>query len=147
MPTITINPISVSKSPILQIAVKQCMIEFATNIMIHEMPVVSPNEGYKAYDKRMALAKQVIQNPDLYVEMATRLVATIYPAIEYNNQANICTATRAVLVSDNNKGDNFMKFQVIYNDYDNTGGTVGEIGTQLWDSLAGLIASDLPIKA
>ena len=142
MPSVTINPISVSKSPILQIAVKQCMIEFATNIMINEVPILSPNEGYKAYDKRMALAKQVIQNPDLYVEMATRLVATIYPAIEYNNQA-----TRSVLVSDNSKGDNFMKFQVIYNDYDNTGGTVGEIGTQLWDSLAGVIASDVPTKA
>ena len=142
MPSVIINPISVSKSPILQIAVKQCMIEFATNIMINEVPILSPNEGYKAYDKRMALAKQVIQNPDLYVEMATRLVATIYPAIEYNNQA-----TRSVLVSDNSKGDNFMKFQVIYNDYDNTGGTVGEIGTQLWDSLAGVIASDVPAKA
>lgn len=142
MTSVIINPISVSKSPILQIAVKQCMIEFATNIMIHEMPVVSPNEGYKAYDKRMALAKQVIQNPDLYVEMATRLVATIYPAIEYNGEA-----TRAVLVSDNSKGDNFMKFQVIYNDYEHTGGTVGEIGSQLWDSLAGVIASDLPMKA
>ena len=139
MPTITINPISVSKSPILQIAVKQCMIEFATNIMIHEMPVVSPNEGYKAYDKRMALAKQVIQNPDLYVEMATRLVATIYPAIEYNDQA-----TRAFLVSENSIAENFMKFKVIYNDYENTGGTLGEIGFQLWDSLAGVIASDLP---
>ena len=142
MPTITINPISVSKSPILQLAVKQCMIEFATNIMINEVPILSPNEGYKAYDKRMALAKQVIQNPDLYVEMATRLVATIYPAIEYNDQA-----TRAFLVSENSKAENFMKFKVIYNDYENTGGTLGEIGSQLWDSLAGVIASDVPAKA
>ena len=142
MPTITINPISVSKSPILQLAVKQCMIEFATNIMINEVPILSPNEGYKAYDKRMALAKQVIQNPDLYVEMTTRLVATIYPAIEYNDQA-----TRAFLVSENSKAENFMKFKVIYNDYENTGGTLGEIGSQLWDSLAGVIASDVPAKA
>ena len=139
MPSVIINPISVSKSPILQLAVKQCMIEFATNIMINEVPILSPNEGYKAYDKRMALAKQVIQNPDLYVEMTTRLVATIYPAIEYNDQA-----TRAFLVSENSIAENFMKFKVIYNDYENTGGTLGEIGTQLWDSLAGVIASDLP---
>jgi len=133
MPSV-INPISVSKSPILQIAVKQCMIEFATNIMINEEPVLSPTAGYKAYDKRMALAKQVVQNPDLYVEMASRLVATIYPSIECDGNANHAfLSTRT----------NFMIFQVIYDDFNTTGGTPGEIGQQLWDSLAGVTAADL----
>jgi len=77
-----INPISVSKSPILQIAVKQCMIEYAIQIMTLEEPILSPDLGYKAYDKRMALAKLVVQNPDMYVEMDSRLVATIYPLVE-----------------------------------------------------------------
>jgi hypothetical protein len=133
-----INPISISKSPIVQLAVKQCMIEWSTDILINETPIVSPNSGYKAYDKRMNLAKQVIQNPDMYVEIASRLVATIYPSIECDGNAN-----HRFLVSGNGKGLNFMRFQVIYDDFNENGGTPGEIGQQLWDSLAGVTAADL----
>ena len=132
------NPISISKSPILQLAVKQCMIQWPIGILINETPIASPNAGYKAYDKRTNLARQVIQNPDMYVEMASRLVATIYPSIECDGNAN-----HAFLSTENGKGTNFMIFQVIYDDFNTTGGTPGEIGQQLWDSLAGVTAADL----
>jgi len=43
----------------------------------------------------------------------------------------------------NGKGENFMQLKVIYNDYSATGGTPGEIGSQLWDSLAGVSQSEI----
>ena len=137
----TINPISVSKSPILQVAVKQCMIEFAISIQQNEVPVVSPNPGYKAYEKRMSLAKQVIQNPDMYVEMATRLVATIYPLVELVDNANLYL----YLSSENTTRKNFMSLRVQFSgDPTSPNLEVGEIGFQLWDTLSGVNLSDIP---
>jgi len=139
MSSVQINPISVSKSPILQLAVKQCMIEFAVEILKSETPVLSPTSGYKAYDKRMALAKQVIQNPDLYVEMSSRLVATIYPTIESDNNATSYYLTVG-------SGINFMKYVVSYDAPNNSGFVEGTIGQQLWDAIAGVTAADIPAK-
>lgn len=132
-----LSPISASKSPILQIAVKQCMIQYAIQIMTLEEPILSPDLGYKAYDKRMALAKLVVQNPDMYVEMASRLVATIYPLVETLEELD------SYLTTGNGTG-NFMSLKVIYSGSPTEPSLeVGLIGFQLWDALAGVIASDL----
>lgn len=137
---IYINPISISKSPTLQIAVKQCMIEFAVNILKTETPILSPDPGYKAYDKRMLLAKQVIQNPDMYVEMATRLVATIFPLVEIINGSYLYL----YLTSQNPVGKNFMSFIVQFSG-DPSDPTLEEglIGSQLWDALSEVYVSDI----
>lgn len=133
MPSIP-SPEGLSKSPLLQIAVKGALVEFAQNVLKNETPIVSPDPGYKAYEKRMALAAEIILAPDLYKEAGARLVAACQPDIEINEQA-----TYRYLIQDNPSNRN-----VFENEFSNAGGFQGSVAIdrQMFSQLAGVDLSD-----
>ena len=133
-----VNLFSSAKSPILQNSVKTAMVAYATFVQKTFTPVVSPNSGYKAYDKQMALAKQVIQNPDLYTEAASRLILTNEPDIEFRSGDVI-----GYLFKDNPTSTNVFGC-IAYNE--NNPGAGWSIssspGDTIWDALAGVNQGD-----
>jgi len=140
MPT-TFNLAS-AKSPVFLNSVKAAMVSYATFIQKTSSPIVSPSSGYKAYDKQMALAKQAIQNPDLYVEAAARLILTNQPDIEF-----VTTSIIDYLISGNPTSTNvFGCIDYLSNSPGNGWQqgypTSGVPGDTIWDALSGVNQSD-----
>lgn len=56
-----INPRSLAKSPTLQEAVVGELARYCAMALGTEAPIVSPNPGYKMYDKRMRLCNVAVK--------------------------------------------------------------------------------------
>jgi len=123
---------SVARSKILQEVVKTAMLDMAVDVT-HEDHVDSPT--VTVYDKRIALANNVIQYPDKYVFQATRLVCYNLSTIEADGNANI-----RYLLTDNPSGKNVFKVKSEYNNSFNVSAGNWE---QMWDTLAGVTFIDL----
>jgi hypothetical protein len=132
MPNI-VNPEGLSKSPSLLSAVRSAILVYATEILNNESPVIAPNAGWKYSQKRIALAQQVLSNPDTFVEKATFFLATIHPSIVIDNQDNF-----RYLVMDNPMSQNFCVAEVTYGSYNSA-----KQGRSIWDNLAGVSQVDL----
>jgi hypothetical protein len=142
MPSSFQNFYASAKSPIFLNSVKAAMVSYATTVQKNFTPVVSPTPGYKAYDKQVAFARQAIQNPDLYVEAAARLILTNEPNIEF-----ITTDIITYLINGNSSGRNVFECIVYRGDSPVNGWeqgypASGSPGDTIWDALAGVNQSD-----
>lgn len=135
MPSIQ-NPFSLANSENFKNAVKGALFQYAGNVLRNEAPIVSPNTGYKAYDKRMAFAAKVIQNPDLYATQAAALVALTDSLNEIDEHANF-----RWMYQDNGSGGNVMNWRGEVADQ-SVGDTYNGTLT-IFDALSGVNKGDL----
>lgn len=126
-----VNVDSVAKSKTLQDAVKSAMLDMAIAVT-KEDNTESPNAT--VYNKRVALAKEVISYQDKYVYEATRIIAYNQPTIELDSQA-----TMRYLISDNPSARNVFTNKAFLNDWFQV--NVG-IWEQIWDTLAWVVFAD-----
>lgn len=123
---------SVARSKILQEAVKTAMLSMAVEVT-QEDNTDSPNNT--VYNKRIALANDVIQYPDKYAFQATRLICYNMSTIEADGNANI-----SYLLTGNASGKNAFKVKSEYDGWLNVSAGNWE---QMWDTLAWVTFIDL----
>lgn len=138
MPLI-INPLNESQSPTFKEEVKGFMLFYAGVVLTQETPIVYPNAGYKAYNKRVAFANLVKNNPNLYVDSAAFYVAQL----EVGMQTNLINTGQSLFryFWDNNPtGRYILESEASIANYNHVGTTSGR---SIWDVLAGVNQSDL----
>jgi hypothetical protein len=115
-------------------ACESVLVDFATTILISENPIVYPNAGYRAYQKRMLTAAKVKKNSVYFGKQMADLVCRAIPNFmqeRVNNNEIIFNYLW------NNRACEWDVTN-IYNGANPTG-----IGRQLFDSLSDVDASDL----
>lgn len=122
---------SVAKSKILQEAVKTVMLDMAIEVT-QEDNTDSPSIA--VYNKRIALANDVIQYPDKYIYQATRLICYNDASLEANWFANV-----DYLRTWNDSANNVFKVksQFLWGFF-----TRATIWLQMWDTLAWVVFAD-----
>lgn len=129
------NAVNEAKHPELIQGAAYAAVAFVGQVLVNEAPVVFPNAGYKAYQKRTELAKRIVANPEEYGRQAAVYAATLRPNVVWDIQVNNEQIGRHLI------DNRFME-----SDYTNIAGGFGggaPIGRQVFDALAGVNASDL----
>lgn len=134
MPTLS-NPTGISKMESLKSAIKGVILVYAAKVLADETAITTGNPGNSAYKKRVLLARQVISNPDAWLEKFSVYVGVIDPTIETDNNCNY-----RYLLSDNPTSRNFCEVEVSPATWSNAGTTSGK---QMWDVIAGVSQEDL----
>jgi hypothetical protein len=138
MPLI-INPLIDSQSISFKEDVKGFLLYYAGYILSNEVPIVYPNAGYKAYNKRMAFANLVKNNPALYVDSASFYVAQLEPSMNVVVLNAGQTLFRHFWDS-NPTGKPIFECEATIAQYNHVGVTSGR---SIWDVLSGVNQSDL----
>jgi hypothetical protein len=140
MPSQVSNVTTLAKDPTLLAAITAHIAEYADSVLGVETPIVSPNAGYKAYNKRVALAVNVNNAPELYASKFAVDFVTIGNDIVLEAQNN-----NIPLLNYLRDGNPMAKPAC---EADSTTGSswqhVGQIsGRSVWDSVAGVNQADL----
>ena len=138
MPLIT-NPLNDSVSINFKEDVKGYMLYYAGYILSNETPIVYPNAGYKAYNKRMAFANLVKSNPNLYVDTASFYVAQLEPSM-LANVTNMGQSLYRYFFDSNPSGRPILEMEATISGFNHVGQTSGR---SIWDVLAGVNQTDL----
>ena len=132
MPQLT-NITEVATNPQLISARATALVEMSYRVQVSETPILYPNAGYKAYQKRTELAAKVIANPLEYGKRAAVLAEIAYANIVWDVEVNQNQRLQRYLV-DNNFGEWGYEF--------GGGASPTSIGKQIWDALAGVNQGD-----
>ena len=87
MPQLT-NITEVATNPQLISACATALVEMSYRVQVSETPILYPNAGYKAYQKRTELAAKVIANPLEYGKRAAVLAEIAYANIVWDVEVN-----------------------------------------------------------
>lgn len=127
------NATEVAQNPQLISACGTALLDQAYRVQVNETPILYPNTGYKAYQKRTELAAKVIANPLEYGKRAAPLVEIAYPNILFEIEANQNQRLHRYLL-DNRFAEWSYEFA--------SGPNSASIGRQIWDALAGVNQGD-----
>lgn len=121
------NAVTEAKNTELIQACSYALVDFISNVLIDESPIVYPTPGYKVYQKRTLTASKILSNIDSYSQRMAILVAYCYPNIVWDIQANQNVLLSRWLI------DN----RVCEWDYNSAANqSTGGIGRQIFDALA-----------
>ena len=132
MPQLT-NITEVATNPQLISACATALVEMSYRVQVSETPILYPNAGYKAYQKRTELAAKVIANPLEYGKRAAVLAEIAYANIVWDVEVNQNQRLQRYLV-DNRFGEWSYEF--------GGGASPASVGKQIWDALAGVNQGD-----
>ena len=127
------NAVETAQNPKLISACATALLDTAYRVQVNESPVLYPNSGYKAYQKRTDLASKVIANPLEYGKRAASLAEITYPNIVFEVEGNQGQQLHRFLL-DNRFGEWRYEFAA--------GANPDSIGRQIWDALAGVNQGD-----
>ena len=134
MPQIT-NPQSISKSTAVQSIVRSALLHYSTVVLNNQTPILSPNTGWKASQKRIQLAQNILSNVESYVEKAALFLGMIDPNIEVNDSVRF-----RYLIDENPSNRHFCECTVSFGSWEHVGESSGK---SIWDNLAGVTQTDL----
>lgn len=139
MPTI-IDAASSAKNPIIIQAVTDNLQQYAAQALGNEAPIVAPNAGYKAYNKRMAFAKLATLNPEQYGSDAAVFIEQITNGLIIEARNNNVPEYNYIL-EQNPSGKSLMEADATQRaNISHVGQTSGR---SVFDVLAGVTQADL----
>jgi hypothetical protein len=128
-----------AKNPIIIEAVIGALQTYAATVL-NEQPIVFPNPGYEAYNKRVAFAALAVHNPQAYAEQAAVYIEQVTNGLIAESQNNSVQPYNYI-IEQNPSGKSLFEADA------NQRATVSSVGrtsgNSIFDVLAGVNQSDL----
>lgn len=136
---LVLNPNLQSDSTSFQEDVKESLRSYAGLVLSTETPILAPNPGFKAYNKRVAFAEKAKLNPELYTEQAASFISELDSSM-INNVINANQILYRWFLDANPSGRNIFECEKTISTYNHVGTTSGR---SIFDVLASVNQSDL----
>lgn len=104
-----LNPAALSTNPELRAGVSAHLTFYASSALANEAPIIPQSTGYKAYAKRMDLARRIIADVSPFVDTATRLAIQVGNDVYTDAVINSSVGVYRYLLDTNPSGKPFAE--------------------------------------